>query len=219
MSGASPLQLLSVSRTFFFLNFRAHVFHALFFAFLAYARGKIRGHRMTEVNEVHVSQPELMGSVRDTIARSTLDELYKSKKAAGQMSWSVRVKPVCAKDRAMIAQAYNSAVVHEKMPAEDSDRALIAEAYKYLQESGQLPVDQHVEQVVVCVHSSDEVLDFFAGHGLGACADKLCEHLGIENAEDLKLITAQDLQGSKFSAWAHGSLTLVQYKKVLKAFS
>jgi len=98
-----------------------------------------------------------------------------------------------------------------------SDVALIAAAYQFLQESGQLPLEQ--PDVVVCVHSSDEVHDFFERHGLSACADKLCEHLGIDSAEDLKLITVEDLQGSKFSAWAHGSLTLVQYKKVLKAFS
>jgi hypothetical protein len=172
---------------------------------------------MTETNEVHVSQPELMGTVRDTIARATLDELYKRKKAAGQISWSAAVKPVRAKDRAMIAQAYDSAVVREKLPAEDADRALIAEAYQYLQESGQLPRDK--TDVVECVRSSDEVYDFFASNGLAVCADKICEHLGIESAEDLKLITTEDLQDTKFSTWAQGGLTLVQYKKALKAFS
>jgi hypothetical protein len=158
-----------------------------------------------------------MGTVRDTIARSTIDEMYKRKKAAGMISWSAAVKPVRAKDRAMIAQAYDSAVVREKLPAEDADRALIAEAYKYLQESGQLPRDK--TDVVECVRSSDEVYDFFASNGLAVCADKICEHLGIESAEDLKLITTEDLQGTKFSTWAQGSLTLVQYKKALKAFS
>jgi hypothetical protein len=116
----------------------------------------------------------------------------------------------------MIAQAYDSAVVREKMPAENPDRALIAEAYQYLQDSGQLPLAQ--PDAVECVHSSDEVLDFFAAHGLSACADKVCEHLGIESAADLKLITPEDLKAPKFSAWAHGSLTLVQYKKALLAF-
>ena len=172
---------------------------------------------MTERNEVHVSQPELMGTVRDTIARSTIDEMYKRKKAAGQISWSAQVKPVRAKDRAMIAQAYDSAVVREMMPAENPDRALIAEAYQYLQESGQLPLDK--PDVVVCVHSSDEVHDFFAAHGLDACKDAVCEHLGIESASDLKLVAAEDLQSSKFNAWAQYSLTLVQHKKLLKAFS
>ena len=172
---------------------------------------------MTENNEVHVSQPELMGTVRDTIARSTIDEMYKRKKAAGQISWSAQVKPVRAKDRAMIAQAYDSAVVREKLPAEDADRALIAEAYQYLQESGQLPLDK--PDVVVCVHNSDEVHDFFATHGLGACENAVCKFLGIENAEDLKLITAEDIQGSQFGTWAPGSLTIVQQKKLLKAFS
>jgi hypothetical protein len=172
---------------------------------------------MTEHNEVHVSQPELMGTVRDTIARSTLDELYKRKKAAGQMSWSVRVKPVCAKDRAMIAQAYDSAVVLEKLPADNPDRALIAEAYQYLQESGQLPLDQ--PDVIVCVHSSDEVTDFFVSNGLGACKDSICMFLGIEDAADLKLIELADLHSSRFSNWANGSLTIVQQKKLMKAFS
>jgi hypothetical protein len=172
---------------------------------------------MTEHNEVHVSQPELMGTVRDTIARSTLDELYKKKKAEGQISWSACVKPVRARDRAMIAQAYNSAVVHEKMPDTDPDRALIAEAYQYLQESGQLPLAQ--PDVIVCVHSSDEVHDFFVANGVEACKDDVCKFLGIESAEDLKLITANDLVGSRFSTWADGSITIVQHKKLIKAFS
>ena len=172
---------------------------------------------MTERNEVHVSQPELMGTVRDTIARSTIDEMYKRKKAAGQISWSATVKPVRAKDRAMIAQAYDSAVVREKMSAEDPDRALIAEAYQYLQESGQLPLAQ--PDVIVCVQSSDEVTDFFVANGVGACKDDVCTFLGIESAEDIKLITAEDLLGTRFSTWANGSITIVQYKKLIKAFS
>jgi len=167
---------------------------------------------IAEHNEVYVSRPELMGAVRDAISKSTLGERLK---AAGQHS--ARVKPVRAKDRAMIAQAYDSAVVREKLPAEDSDRALIAEAYKYLQESGQLPRDK--PDVVGCVHSSDEVHDFFAAHGLGACENAVCKFLGIESAEDLKLITAGDIQGSQFGTWARGSLTIVQQKKLLKAFS
>ena len=172
---------------------------------------------MTENNEIYVTRPELMGAVREAIAHAVLDESFKSLKADGQISWSARVKPVLAKDRAMIAQAYDSAVVLEKLPRGDSDRALIAEAYQYLQESGQLPLAD--ADAAVCVHSSDEVHDFFAANGLGVCADAVCAHLGIESAEDIKLVTAQDLQGSKFSTWAHGSLTLVQYKKMLKAFS
>jgi hypothetical protein len=176
---------------------------------------------MTEPNEVYVSHPELMGTVREAIERATLAESYKSLKAKGQISWSARVKNLSAKDRAMIAQAYDSAVVREKLPAEDSDRALIAEAYQYLQESGQLAVQLPVDKpdVVVCVHSSDEVHDFFAAHGLDACKNAVCEHLGIESASDLKLVAAEDLQSSKFNAWAQYSLTLVQHKKLLKAFS
>ena len=172
---------------------------------------------MTENNEVYVTQPELMGTVRETIACAALAESYKSLKAQGQISWSARVRPVRAKDRAMIAQAYDSAVVREKLATADSDRALIVEAYLYLQESGQLPLAQ--PDAAVCVHSSDEVYDFFAANGLAVCADKICAHLGIESAEDIKLVTEQDLQASKFSTWAQGSLTLVQYKKALKAFS
>ena len=172
---------------------------------------------MTEDNEIYVSQPELMGSVRDIIARAKLAETYKSLKAKGQISWSARVKPVGAKDRAMIAQAYNSAVVHEKLPDTDPDRALIAEAYQYLQESGQLPLAQ--PDVIVCVHSSDEVHDFFVANGVEACKDDVCKFLGIESAEDLKLITPNDLVGSRFSTWADGSITIVQHKKLIKAFS
>jgi hypothetical protein len=86
-----------------------------------------------------------------------------------------------------------------------------------LQESGQLPLDQ--PDVVVCVHSSDEVHDFFVANGVEACKDDVCKFLGIESAEDLKLITANDLVGSRFSAWADGSITIVQHKKLIKAFS
>jgi hypothetical protein len=172
---------------------------------------------MTEDNEIYVTQPELMGTVRDTIARAKLAEAYKSLKEKGQISWSARVKPVGAKDRAMIAQAYNSAVVCEKMPDTDPDRALIAEAYQYLQESEQLPLEQ--EEVVVCVHSSDEVEDFFVSHGLSDCKDAVCKFLGIESASDLKLIELNDLHGTQWQTWARGSLTIVQQKKMLKAFS
>ena len=171
---------------------------------------------MTEDNEVYVTHPELMGTVREVIGCATLAESYKSLKAQGQISWSARVKAVRAKDRAMIAQAYDSAVVREKLPPADSDRALIAEAYQYLQESAQLPIDQ--PDVTVCVHSSDEVHDFFAEHGLGACENAVCKFLGIESASDLKLVTAEDINGSQFTMWARGSLTIVQQKKLLKAF-
>jgi hypothetical protein len=172
---------------------------------------------MTEDNEIYVTQPELMGSVRDIIARARLAESYKSLKEQGQISWSARVKPVGAKDRAMIAQAYDSAVVREKLPDTDPDRALIAKAYQYLQESGQLPLAQ--PDVIVCVHSSDEVHDFFVANGVEACKDDVCKFLGIESAEDLKLITANDLVGSRFCTWADGSITIVQHKKLIKAFS
>ena len=105
----------------------------------------------------------------------------------------------------------------EVKPAPVSDFALIAAAYQYLQESGQLPPPD--SDVITCVHSSDELSDFFVSNGLGACQEKVCEFIGIESAEDLKLITAADLHGSRFSTWANGSLTMVQYKKLIKAFS
>ena len=73
--------------------------------------------------------------------------------------------------------------------------------------------------VVCCVHSSDEVTDFFVSNGLGACQDLVCTWMGIESAEDLKLISEDDVRGPRFSDWASGSLTMVQHKKVLKAFS
>ena len=73
--------------------------------------------------------------------------------------------------------------------------------------------------VICCVHSSDEVTDFFVSNGLGACQDIVCKFIGIESAEDLKLITANDLRGTRFSDWASGSLTMVQHKKMIKAFS
>ena len=139
---------------------------------------------------------DLTQAVRDTLGRGLLYVSYARLKASGEIP------------------ADESA---EVKPAPPSDVALIAAAYQYLQESGQLPLDQ--PDVVVCVHSSDEVHDFFAAHGLDACKDAVCEHLGIESASDLKLVAAEDLQSSKFNAWAQYSLTLVQHKKLLKAFS
>ena len=75
------------------------------------------------------------------------------------------------------------------------------------------------EDVISCVHSSDAVHDFFAANGVAACKDDVCKFLGVESAEDLKLITVEDMQGSRFCAWASGSLTIVQHKKLIKAFS
>ena len=171
---------------------------------------------MTEPNEVHVSQPELMGSVRDVIARARLAESYKSLKAQGQISWSARVKPVGAKDRAMISQAYESAVDNEQLPAEDSDRALIAQAYRYLQESGQLPVP--AQDVIMCVQSGDAVTDFFETRGLANCKDRICNFMGVESAEDLAILTAADVHGSRFNEWATLNLSIVQHRKMLNAF-
>jgi hypothetical protein len=108
----------------------------------------------------------------------------------------------------------------EVQPAPASDVALIAAAYQYLQESGQIPPPPSCsDDVICCVHSSDEVTDFFVAHGLGACKDLVCTWMGIESAEDLKLISAADVCGPRFSDWARGRLTMVQHKKVLKAFS
>jgi hypothetical protein len=79
--------------------------------------------------------------------------------------------------------------------------------------------EMNTDDVICCVHSSDELTDFFVANGLGACQDRVCKFIGIESAEDLKLISAEDLHGSRFSTWASGSLTMVQYKKLIKAFS
>ena len=148
---------------------------------------------MAEDNEIREPRLDLTQAVRDTLGRGMLYVSYHRLKASGEMPESAEVKP-----------------------APPSDVALIAAAYRYLQESGQL--SPTVSDAVECVHSSDAVLDFFAANGLGGCADAVCAHLGIESAEDLKLITAQDLQGTKFGTWAQGSLTVVQQKKLLKAF-
>jgi len=171
---------------------------------------------MAERNEVFVTQPELMGSVRDIIARARLAESYKSLKAQGQMSWSTRVKPVGAKDRAMIAQAYVSAVDNDQLPAEDSDRALIAQAYRYLQETEQLPV--LAQDVIMCVQSGDAVADFFEARGLANCKDQICNFMGIETAEDLAILTAADVHGTRFKEWATFNLSIVQHRKMMNAF-
>ena len=172
---------------------------------------------MTEPNEVFVTRPELMGSVRDVIARARLAESYKSLKAQGQISWSSRVKPVGARDRAMIAQAYESAVDSEQLPAEDSDRALIAQAYRYLQETEQLPVP--ATDVIMCVQSSDALTDFFESHGLSKCKEAICDFVGIETAADLAIITDADVHGTRFREWATQNLSIVQHRKVLIAFA
>ena len=70
-----------------------------------------------------------------------------------------------------------------------------------------------------CVESSDAVTDFFVSNGLGDCQDMVCKFLGIESADDLKLITVDDIHGCQFSMWARGTLTIVQQKKMIKAFS
>jgi len=75
------------------------------------------------------------------------------------------------------------------------------------------------DEAICCVHSSDEVHDFFAANGVAACKDAVCKFLGIESADDLKLITADDMHSSRFTLWANGSITIVQHKKLIKAFS
>ena len=150
---------------------------------------------MTEEDEGnHRSLPELSQTLRDTLTRDTLSETYRQLRTSGELpmsSW-LRSPP-------------------------DSDVVLIAETYRQLQVSGDLSLPD--SDVVVCVHSSDDVHDFFAVNGLGACKDTVCENLGIESAEDLKLITTQDLQGSKFTMWVQDCLTIVQQKKMLKTFN
>jgi hypothetical protein len=79
--------------------------------------------------------------------------------------------------------------------------------------------DKTTDDVICCVRSSDELTDFFVANGLGDCQDLVCKFIGIESAEDLKLISADDLHGTRFSTWASGSLTMVQYKKLIKAFT
>ena len=78
---------------------------------------------------------------------------------------------------------------------------------------------ENADNMICCTHSSDELTDFFASNGVGDCQDIVCKFIGIECADDLKLITAADVQGSRFSRWAEGSLTMVQYKKIIRAFS
>ena len=145
---------------------------------------------MAEDSETCEPRLDLTQAVRDTLGRAMLSVAYHNLKASGEIPESAQVKP-----------------------APPSDVALIAASYRYLQESGQLP------RTGADAALSDEVFDFFAAHGLAVCADAVCAHLGIESAADLKLISEQDLHGSKFSAWSEGSLTLVQHKKMLKAFS
>ena len=149
---------------------------------------------MTEDNEICEPRLDLTQAVRDTLGRARLSVSYHNLKASGEIPESAQVKPAPA-----------------------SDVALIAAAYEYLQSSGQLPPP--ASDVVVCVHSSDELTDFFVSNDVGDCQEIVCKFIGIESVEDLKLITAADLQGSRFSTWANGSLTMVQYKKLIKAFN
>jgi len=75
------------------------------------------------------------------------------------------------------------------------------------------------DEVICCTRSSDEVTDFFVANGLGDCQDLVCKWMGVESASDLKLIEPADLQSTRFTEWARGSLTMVQHKKMVKAFS
>ena len=149
---------------------------------------------MTEDNEIREPCLDLTQAVRDTLGRARLSVSYHNLKASGKIPESAQVKP-----------------------APPSDIALIAAAYEYLQASGQLPPPD--SDVITCVHSSDEVTDFFVSNDLDACQDIVCKFIGIESVSDLKLITTEDIQGPRFSTWANGSLTMVQYKKLIKAFS
>ena len=203
---------------------------------------------MTEDNEIREPRLDLTQAVRDTLGRAMLSKAYRNLKAFGKIPASAKVKPAPAADVAVITAAYQNCCSNqgdvemrldlkqeirdmlgrfmgstdaddsaEVNPAPVSDFALIAAAYQYLQETGQLPLDQ--PDVIMCVKSSDEVTDFFVSNGLGACQDSICKFLGIEDAADLKLIDLSDLHSSRFSSWASVSLTMVQYKKLLKAFS
>lgn len=203
---------------------------------------------MTEHNEIREPRLDLTQAVRDTLGRAMLSTAYRNLKASGEIPASAKVKPAPAADVALITAAYQNCCSNqgdvemrldlkqefrdmlgrfmgstdadgsaEVKPAPVSDFALIAAAYQYLQEMGQLPLDQ--PDVIMCVKSSDELTDFFMSNGVGDCQEIVCKFIGIESFQDLKLITAEDLQGSRFSDWASGSLTMVQYKKLLKAFS
>ena len=203
---------------------------------------------MTEHNEIREPRLDLTQAVRDTLGRAMLSTAYRNLKASGEIPASAKVKPAPAADVALITAAYQNCCSNqgdvemrldlkqeirdmlgrfmgstdaddsaEVKPAPVSDFALIAAAYQYLQETGQLtPPDS---DVVVCVHSSDEVNDFFVSRGLGECKETVCKFLGIESADDLKLVTVDDIHGSQFNTWARGSLTIVQQKKLIKAFS
>ena len=43
--------------------------------------------------------------------------------------------------------------------------------------------------------------------------------MGIETAADLAILTPADVEGTRFREWATNNLSIVQYRKVLKAFS
>ena len=153
----------------------------------------------TEDNESREMSLELTQEIRDMLGRGMLYTSNQKLKDSGEIP------------------ADESA---EVQPVHPSDVALIAAAYQFLQESGQIPPPPSCsDDVICCVRSSDELTDFFVANGLGACQDLVCKFIGIESVEDLKLISADDLHGTRFSTWASGSLTMVQYKKLIQAFT
>jgi hypothetical protein len=69
-----------------------------------------------------------------------------------------------------------------------------------------------------CMQTSDPVTDFFALHGLSNCQEQVCNFMGIETAADLEILTAADVQGTRFKEWATYNLSIVQHRKMLNAF-
>ena len=70
-----------------------------------------------------------------------------------------------------------------------------------------------------CMQTSDPVTDFFELHGLSKCKEQVCNFMGIETATDLAILTPADVEGTRFREWATYNLSIVQHRKVLKAFS
>jgi hypothetical protein len=148
---------------------------------------------MTEDNEIIDTRLDLTQAVRDTLGRARLSISYANLKASGEIPESAQVKP-----------------------APPSDVDLIVAAYEYLQQSGQLPPP--ASDVIMCVQSSDALTDFFEARGLTTCKTQICNFMGIETADDLAILTAGDVQGTRFKEWATYNLSIVQHRKMLNAF-
>ena len=80
----------------------------------------------------------------------------------------------------------------------------------------QVPVA--ASDVIMCVQSSDALTDFFETHGLSKCQEQVCNFMGIETAADLAILTAADVENTRFREWATYNLSIVQHRKMLNAF-